>query len=66
VIAGKVSRRNGTIYLLSHANIPVKWWDFVRAYPVAWEGPEFDATANQVLFQSLTIAHEGLSNGLGF
>ncbi|WP_437536862.1 phage tail protein [Sorangium sp. So ce726] len=66
VIAGKVSRRNGTIYLLSHANIPVKWWDFVRAYPVAWEGPEFDASSNQVLFQALTIAHEGLFNGPGF
>jgi len=66
VVDGRVSRRNGTIYLLSHASMPVKWWDFVRAYPVAWDGPELDASNNQVLFQSLTIAHEGLSNGMGF
>jgi phage tail-like protein len=65
VINGKITRRNGTIYLLSHASIPVKWWNFVRAYPVAWDGPEFDAGTNQVLFQSLTLAHEGLSNGMG-
>lgn len=65
VIKGKISRRNGTIHILDEAGSSVKQWHFFRAYPMAWEGPEFDATSNQVLFQSLTLAHEGLSGPKG-
>ena len=65
-IDGKVVRRNGTIYMMNHAGVPLRWWNFVRAFPTAWEGPPLDATANQVTVQALTLAHEGLFNPRGF
>lgn len=66
VINGKISRRNGTIYLMNHLGVPIRWWNFVRAYPTAWEGPQFNATSSQIAVQSLTIVHEGLFNPRGF
>jgi phage tail-like protein len=65
IIAGKVRRRNGTIHLLDRAGTTLKRWDFLRAYPSAWEGPEFETASNQVLFQSLTLTHEGISDPVG-
>ena len=62
VIAGRVKRRNGTIYLLGGLGLPTMWWNFRQAYPVAWVGPKFDAGATQVLFTSITLVHEGLDN----
>lgn len=66
VVAGRISRRNGTIYLMNHAGLPTRWWNFVRAFPIAWHGPELNAGASQVAVQSLTLAHEGLVNPRGF
>jgi phage tail-like protein len=62
VVAGKVARRHGTIYLLNQIGVPVMWWNFVRAYPIAWEGPRFDAANSLVLSSAMTLAHEGLDN----
>jgi phage tail-like protein len=36
-------------------------WKFVNGYPVKWEGPDFDATKNDIAIESLEIAHEGLT-----
>lgn len=62
VIGGKVTRRNGTIYLLNHAGVPTMWWNFVRAYPIAWTGPQFDAESSAVVTTGMTLVHEGLTN----
>lgn len=64
VVNGKVQRRNGTIYLLNASGSPVLWWNFFRAYPVAWSGPSFDASSSTVLFSTITLAHEGLDNSV--
>jgi phage tail-like protein len=61
VVAGKVRRKNGSIYLLDPQGIPVMWWDFVEAFPIKWSGPTFSASANTVAFESLTLAHHGLT-----
>ena len=65
VVAGKIQRRNGTIYLMSRASIPVMYWNFYQAYPIAWEGPSFDAASNTVLTTAITLVHEGLDNPVG-
>lgn len=57
----KVQRRNGTIYLLDKQRIPVMWWDFKEALPVKWTGPELRAQASAVAFESVELAHRGLS-----
>lgn len=64
VIRGDVDRRNGTIYLLNRQGILVMWWDFLRAYPVRWNGPEFRADSNTVAFETVELAHEGISRPL--
>jgi phage tail-like protein len=61
VVQGNVQRRNGTIYLLDQQRIPVMWWDFKEAYPVKYTGPDFRADSGAVAFESVELAHRGLS-----
>lgn len=61
VVKGKIERKNGTIYLMDKKHIPVMWWDFKEAFPVKWTGPELRADSGSVAFESVEIAHRGLS-----
>lgn len=61
VIAGKIERRNGTIYLLDRMGVPAMWWDFKEAYPVKWSGPELKADSNAVAVETIELAHRGIS-----
>ncbi|MEW6211588.1 MAG: phage tail protein [Acidobacteriota bacterium] len=61
VVAGKIKRRNGTIYLLNKQRLPVMWWDFKEAFPVKWTGPELNANSGNVAVESVELAHRGLS-----
>lgn len=58
---GKISRRNGTIYLLNKQKIPVMWWNFKEAFPYKWTGPEFRADSSSVAFETVELVHKGLS-----
>jgi phage tail-like protein len=60
VTRGNVRRRNGTIYLLDKAHLPVLWWDFREAFPVRWSGPDLRADGGQIAFESIELAHRGL------
>ena len=61
VTRGVIERKNGTIMLLDPQQIPVMWWNFRNAIPVRWSGPTFDASSDQVGFESIELAHEGLT-----
>lgn len=61
VIAGKVERKNGSIYLLDNQGLPAMWWDFIEAYPIKWSGPRLDADKSLVAVESLTLTHHGLT-----
>jgi phage tail-like protein len=61
VVTGKIERKNGTIYLLDKQGIPVMWWDVKEAFPVKWTGPDLRASSNEVAFESVELAHRGLS-----
>ncbi len=61
VIAGKIARKNGSIYLLDTQGVPAMWWDFIEAFPIKWSGPTFNASQSAVAFESLTLAHHGLT-----
>jgi hypothetical protein len=37
------------------------WWDFKKAFPVKWTGPELRAASGEVAFESIELAHRGLS-----
>lgn len=56
-----VQRKNGTIYLLNKRSLPVMWWDFKEAYPTKYTGPDLRAESGAVAFESVELAHRGLS-----
>jgi len=55
------ARCNGEIIQLGPELEEICRWQFVNGYPVKWEGPDFDATKNDVAIESIEIAHEGLT-----
>lgn len=58
---GIVKRRNGTIFLLNQQRVPVMSWDFRQGLPLKWTGPDLDASKGAIAFESLEIAHHGLT-----
>jgi len=57
----KVGRKNGSIVLLGDHGQELARWNFTRAWPVKWEGPELDGGATEIAVESVEIAHEGLA-----
>jgi phage tail-like protein len=60
VARGKVVRKNGSIILMNDAGKETWRWNFSNAYPVKWIGPQFNATASTVAFESLELVHTGI------
>jgi phage tail-like protein len=60
VIEGNVERKNGTIYLRDTTQSPVVWWNFKKAFPVKWTGPELRANSSDVAIESIELIHQGL------
>ena len=52
---------DGQILMLDQQGTPIAKWTFVEGFPVKWEGPEFDASSNEVPIETIEIAHEGLT-----
>lgn len=63
VRAGRIKRKNGTIYLLDEESRPRAYWDFEEGFPVKWDGPSLDAASNAIATESITIVHEKLTRG---
>lgn len=61
VCQGKIRRRNGTIMLLDHQRLPVRWWNFKDAYPVKWTGPQFNSRAQDVAVEKIELVHRGIT-----
>lgn len=61
---GTISRRNGTIMLLDRRQLPVMWWNFRNALPVRWTGPSLNAGTDEIAFEAIELAHEGLTKPL--
>ncbi len=54
-------RRNGSIVMKNLQMQEVRRYNFVGAWPVAWEGPSFDANAAALAVEMIEIAHHGVS-----
>jgi phage tail-like protein len=61
VIQGGFERKNGTIYLLDETHTAVIWWNFRKAFPSKWTGPELRASSGEVAVESIELIHQGLS-----
>ena len=62
VIDGDVdsARRHGSIIAYNSMGTEVARWNFESGWPSKWKGADFDANANEVATESVTITHEGL------
>ena len=57
---GDVQRRNLWIRLQDEANDKAWAWEIAQAIPVKWSASDLDATSQQVVMESLELAHHGL------
>jgi phage tail-like protein len=60
VVNGEIDRRNGSIVLLDRRGQEVLRWNFFRAWPTKWDGPDFNAEGTDVAVETLELAHEGI------
>ena len=58
--AGRSTRKNGSIVLLDRQGQEKVRWNFFRAWPSKWTGPDFNAEGNDVAIETLELAHEGV------
>lgn len=59
-IDGQTERRAGAIVLLDEAREEVLRFNFREGWVCKWEGPQLNASTNEVAIESLEICHEGL------
>lgn len=59
-IAGQLERRNGSIVLLDGRGQEVARWNFVRAWPSKYDGPDLNAETSDIGIEMLELAHEGV------
>jgi phage tail-like protein len=57
-LAGRVSRRNGSVIVLDDAGAEKRRWNFFGAWPSKWEGPQLSAKGNDAAIETLTLACE--------
>ena len=56
---GKTERHEGSIILHDEAHQEVMRWNFQRAWPAKYTGPQLGATKNEIALETLELAHEG-------
>jgi phage tail-like protein len=57
----KVDRRNISVILYDVKGKPVVRWNFKRAFPVKWTGPQFTADSTALAIETVEIAHVGVT-----
>lgn len=58
---GRVDRREGAIILRDEQRNEVMRWKFVRGWACKYTGPSLTGSSNEVAFEAIEIAHEGLT-----
>jgi phage tail-like protein len=59
-VRGELERRNGSIVLLDRRGEEVARWNFVRAWPSKYDGPDLNAETSDIGIEMLELAHEGV------
>ncbi len=59
-VLGRLERKNGSIVLLDRAGEETARWNFMRAWPTKYDGPDFNAEGNDVAIETIELAHEGV------
>ena len=56
----KIERKNVVINLLDELHEPVITWTLQNAFPVKVDNANYNSTSNEVLIETIELAHEGL------
>lgn len=54
-------RKDGSIILLDSKGSEVWRWNFKKAYPVRWNGPDLRANTAEVAVETLELVHQGIT-----
>lgn len=65
VADGLIVRRNLTVSLLNATGEPLMLWDIRRAFPVRWSGPDLRAAGAELAFETVELAHHGITRSKG-
>ena len=57
----QVERRDVTVSLLNERHEPVMVWRIRRAWPCKYVVGDLNASSNEILFETIELAHEGLT-----
>lgn len=57
----EANRKNGSIVMLGPDNAERARYNFVKAWPCKFKGPQLDASKNEIAIEEMEIAHEGLT-----
>lgn len=61
VLEGNITLRSGAIIIRNPSgDEDVATWEFTKAFPVKWQGPDLNSTQNQVAIETLEFCHHGL------
>jgi phage tail-like protein len=63
VAQGTVKRRNISLLLMDTTGREKIRWNFAKAYPVKWSGPDMRGDATEVAVETVELAHNGISKG---
>ena len=58
---GLIQQLSGTVILLNNQQVPVLWWSFKNAYPVKWDGPQLNASNDEIAVEKIELVHQGIS-----
>lgn len=59
-VRGSIERKNGSIVVLNRSGEEIARWNFFRAWPTKWDGPDFNAEGTDVAIETLELVHEGI------
>ena len=60
IAAGQFEHKNATIVMSDQNHQVVARYSLTNGFPTKWEGPDFDASSNELAIETIEIAHEGL------
>jgi phage tail-like protein len=60
VLQGKINPKNISVVMYDARGTELMRWNFAKAYPIKWSGPQFSAEGKVAALESLELAHDGL------
>jgi phage tail-like protein len=60
VAHGIVKKKNVSIILRDHSANQVMRWDFIKAFPIKWEGPSLNASSATIAAETVVLVHQGI------